>query len=164
MPMVVYCCSYSFCAFSLLVLNIVVASCWSSSGDVESGVLKLLHARTHLTQKKKIAPVIRMVVVTRRMLHLYSRNINFKADRVLRRHSFLGTKLFNSLVLTKNTMCPSRRTTCSKGVTRMLSCFIYETCPLRPSTCSKGATRLLTNFCRGQTPGVKTMSGDLLGD
>jgi hypothetical protein len=28
LPMVVYRCSYSLCAFSLLVLNIVVASCW----------------------------------------------------------------------------------------------------------------------------------------
>jgi hypothetical protein len=53
MPMVVYCCSYSLCAFSLLVLNIVVASCWLSSGDVESSVLLLLHARTHLKKKKK---------------------------------------------------------------------------------------------------------------
>jgi hypothetical protein len=70
MPMVVYCCSYSLCAFSVLVLNIMVASCWSSSGDVESGVLLLLHARTHITQKKKNSPVIRMVVVTRRTLHM----------------------------------------------------------------------------------------------
>jgi hypothetical protein len=70
MPMVVYCCSYSLCAFSLLVLNIVVASCWLSSGDVESSVLLLLHARTHLKygKKKKIAPVLRVVVVTRRSL------------------------------------------------------------------------------------------------
>jgi hypothetical protein len=71
MPMVVYCCSYSLCAFSLLVLNIVVASCWLSSGDVESSVLLLLHARTHLKKKKKknFAPVLRVVVVTRRSLH-----------------------------------------------------------------------------------------------
>jgi hypothetical protein len=52
-PMVVYCCSYSSCAFSLLVMNIVVASCWFSRGDVESSVLLLLHARTHLKKKKK---------------------------------------------------------------------------------------------------------------
>jgi hypothetical protein len=32
---------------------VVVASCWSSSGNVESSVLLLLHARTHLKQKKK---------------------------------------------------------------------------------------------------------------
>jgi hypothetical protein len=38
MPMVVHCCSYALCAFSLLVLNIVVASCSLSSGDVESSV------------------------------------------------------------------------------------------------------------------------------
>jgi hypothetical protein len=36
--MVVIACSYSLCAFSLLVMNIVVASCWLSSGDVESSV------------------------------------------------------------------------------------------------------------------------------
>jgi hypothetical protein len=57
-------------------MNIVVASCWLSRGDVESSVLLLLHARTHLKQildekkKKKIAPVIRVVVVTRRSLHI----------------------------------------------------------------------------------------------
>jgi hypothetical protein len=32
---------------------VMVASCWSSSGDVESHVLLLLHARTHLKKKKK---------------------------------------------------------------------------------------------------------------
>jgi hypothetical protein len=47
---------------------VVVASCWSSSGDIESSVLLLLHARTHLKQtKKKIAPVIRVVVLTRKV-------------------------------------------------------------------------------------------------
>jgi hypothetical protein len=46
MPMVVFV-QFLVEAFSLLVMNIVVASCWLSSGDVESSVLLLLHARTH---------------------------------------------------------------------------------------------------------------------
>jgi ribosomal protein S18 len=53
----------------------VVASCWSSSGDVESRVLLLLHARTHLKQKKKkkkkkkkLHLYTRMVVITRRFV------------------------------------------------------------------------------------------------
>ena len=47
-----------------------VAFCWSSGGDVESSVLLLLHVHTHLkhTQKKKFAPVTRMVVVTRKVV------------------------------------------------------------------------------------------------
>jgi hypothetical protein len=57
---------YSLCAFSFLS-NIMVASCWLSSGVVQLSVLLLLHARTHLT-KKKIAPVFRVVVVTRRFV------------------------------------------------------------------------------------------------
>ena len=62
-------CHYSSCAFSLLVMNIEVTSCWFSRGDVESSVLLLLHARTHLKHtQKKIAPVTRMVVVTRRFV------------------------------------------------------------------------------------------------
>jgi hypothetical protein len=48
MPRVVYCCSYSLCAFSLLVLNIVVASCWLSSGDVESSVFVTSTCAHHL--------------------------------------------------------------------------------------------------------------------
>jgi hypothetical protein len=47
---------------------VVVVSCWSSSGDIESSVLLLLHARTHLKHKKKIAPVIRVVVLTRKVV------------------------------------------------------------------------------------------------
>jgi hypothetical protein len=41
-----------------------------SSGDVESRGLFLLHARTHFKQKKKkkIAPVDRVVVLTRRVV------------------------------------------------------------------------------------------------
>jgi hypothetical protein len=63
-------CCYSSCAFSLLVMNIVVTSCWLSRGDVESSVLLLLHARTHLKhkkkkKKKKLHLYIRMVVLTR---------------------------------------------------------------------------------------------------
>jgi hypothetical protein len=45
---------------------IVVTSCWSSSGDVELSMLLLPPARTHLKrrkQKKKFAPVTRMVIV-----------------------------------------------------------------------------------------------------
>jgi hypothetical protein len=38
MSMVVIACSYLLCAFSLLVMNFVVASCWLSGGDVESSV------------------------------------------------------------------------------------------------------------------------------
>jgi hypothetical protein len=54
------------------VMNIVVASCWLSRGDVESSVLLLLHARTHLKKKKKkIAPVTRMVVVTRKVRYIW---------------------------------------------------------------------------------------------
>jgi hypothetical protein len=48
-----YCCSSSLSAFSLLVLNFVVASCWLSSGVIQLSVLLLLHARTHLNEKKK---------------------------------------------------------------------------------------------------------------
>jgi hypothetical protein len=40
---------------------VVVASCWSSSGDVESRVLLLLHARTHLKHKKKKLHLLREV-------------------------------------------------------------------------------------------------------
>jgi O-antigen/teichoic acid export membrane protein len=50
---------------------VVVASCWLSSGVVQLSVLLLLHARTHFKKKKKkkkIAPVTRMVVVTRRFV------------------------------------------------------------------------------------------------
>jgi hypothetical protein len=56
MPMVVYCCSYSLCAFSLLVLNIVVASCWLSSGDVEFYVLHhdLVLVLNFMTAKNEI--------------------------------------------------------------------------------------------------------------
>jgi hypothetical protein len=55
--------------FCLLAMNTVVASCWMSRGDIESSVFLLLHARTHLThKKKKFAPVTRMVVVTRRFV------------------------------------------------------------------------------------------------
>ena len=50
------------------MLNIVVASCWLLSGEVESSVLLLLHACTHFKQTKKIAPVLRVVVVTRRVI------------------------------------------------------------------------------------------------
>jgi hypothetical protein len=52
----------------------MVASCWSSSGDVESGCCYFytrahtLHKKKKKNKKKKIAPVIRMVVVTRRSL------------------------------------------------------------------------------------------------
>jgi hypothetical protein len=71
MPMDIYCCHYSSSAFSLLVMNIVVASCWLSRGDIESSVLLLLHARTHLKKKKKIkkiAHVIGVVVITRKVI------------------------------------------------------------------------------------------------
>ena len=39
-----------------------------SSGDIELECLLLLHTRTHLKQKKKFAPVTRIVVVTRRFV------------------------------------------------------------------------------------------------
>jgi hypothetical protein len=57
--------------FSGQFTYVMVASCWSSVGDVELSMLLLPHARTHLnTQKKKkkkavryiFAPVTRMVL------------------------------------------------------------------------------------------------------
>jgi hypothetical protein len=46
-------CSYLLCAFSLLVMNIVVASCWLSGGDVESSVSVTFYTRAHTLNKKK---------------------------------------------------------------------------------------------------------------
>jgi hypothetical protein len=48
MPMVVYCCSYSSCAFSLLVMNIMVASCRLSRASYSS-VCYSLYTCTHTT-------------------------------------------------------------------------------------------------------------------
>jgi hypothetical protein len=87
----------------------------------------------------------------------------FKADQVLRRHIFLGTRFINLLEL-KIATFPSRRTTCSKGATHLHSCFICTMCHSRWTTFSKGATHLLTDFGRRQTPGVNTPSGELVGD
>jgi 1,4-dihydroxy-2-naphthoate octaprenyltransferase len=71
--MVVYACSYLLCALCLLVVIIVVASCWLSGGDVESSVSVPFYTRAHTLnkkkkKKKKFAPVIRVVVVTRRFV------------------------------------------------------------------------------------------------
>jgi hypothetical protein len=63
---------------------VVVASCWLSIGVVQLSVMLLLHARTHLThKKKKIAPVARMVVVTRRSLQ-YAPHLNTEKLKVNR--------------------------------------------------------------------------------
>jgi hypothetical protein len=63
------------CILCLLVVIIVVASCESSGGDVESSMSVSFYTRAHTlnTKKqiiiiKKIAPVLRVVVVTRRTL------------------------------------------------------------------------------------------------
>jgi hypothetical protein len=58
--------------FSGQLTFVVVASCWSSSGDVELSMLLLPHTRTHLQhtkQKKKFAPITRTVGVTIGPLH-----------------------------------------------------------------------------------------------
>jgi hypothetical protein len=51
----------------LLVVIFVVASCRLSSGDVESRE-SVTSTRAHTSTQKKFAPVIRVVVVTRRVV------------------------------------------------------------------------------------------------
>jgi hypothetical protein len=49
---------------------VVVASCHSSGGDIESRVSVFLCTRAHtpLKKKKKFAPIVRVTVVTRRVV------------------------------------------------------------------------------------------------
>ena len=64
---------FLLCALRLLVVIVVVAACQSLGGDVESSVSVSPPTRAHTPLKqKKIAPVISVVVVTRRSLHMVS--------------------------------------------------------------------------------------------
>jgi hypothetical protein len=58
--------------------------------------------------------------------------------------------------------CPSGRTTCSKGATRGLV-ILCATCPSGCTTCSKGATRWLDGLVDSKTPGVNTPPGESCG-
>jgi hypothetical protein len=50
--------------------------------------------------------------------------IHFKDDKVLRGHIFLGTRFIHLPV--KITTCPSGRTTCSKGATRLFLSSLHD--------------------------------------